>query len=111
MKRTRTLAATIALSLAAMFLSLTRDTIGQRATERVMEELAPDILDDLSKTAFTTDRNGTQTVADKKHFGDLTNEEVRKNAITWLAERTNEFVNVLRPAIRSAVLDIQESDD
>lgn len=94
-----------------MFLSFTRGTIGQLATERVMEELAPDILDDLSETAFMTDRNGTRTVADKKYFGDLTNEEVRKNAITWLAERTNEFVNVLRPAIRSVVLDIQESDD
>ena len=30
---------------------------------------------------------------------------VRKQAFAWLAERTNAFVNILRPRVRSAVAD------
>ncbi|MEQ8903393.1 MAG: hypothetical protein RID11_10670 [Roseovarius sp.] len=94
-----------------VFLSFTRDTLGQRATEKIVEQTGQEILNDLGGTAFETDRNGIQTFADKRHVGNLSDDAVRDVAIAWLATRTNDFVNVLRPAVRSAILDIQESDE
>jgi len=56
------------------------------------------------------DWNDTRTFTDKKHFGPLSDPAVQERALLWLAARTNDFVNVLRPAMRSAILDIQEND-
>ena len=39
--------------------------------------------------------------------GSLEQPEVRKKAFSWLAERVNNFVNVLRPRMRSAAADYQ----
>jgi hypothetical protein len=39
--------------------------------------------------------------------GSLEQPEVRKKAFSWLAERVNTFVNVLRPRMRSAAADYQ----
>lgn len=94
-----------------VFLSFTRDTLGQRATEKIVEQAGQEILNDLGGTAFETHRNGIRTFADKRHVGNLSDDAVRDVAIAWLAARTNDFVNVLRPAVRSAILDIQESDE
>jgi hypothetical protein len=94
-----------------VFLSFTRDPLGQRATEKIVEQAGQEILNDLGGTAFETHRNGIRTFADKRHVGNLSDDAVRDVAIAWLAARTNDFVNVLRTAVRSAILDIQESDE
>ena len=39
---------------------------------------------------------------------DLESSEARAEAIAWLQERTNAFVNALRPRIRSALRGIAE---
>jgi hypothetical protein len=39
--------------------------------------------------------------------GSLGKPEVRKEAFSWLAERVNTFVRVLRPRMRSAAADYQ----
>ena len=39
--------------------------------------------------------------------GSLDQPEVRKETFSWLAERVNTFVNVLRPRMRSAAADYQ----
>jgi hypothetical protein len=49
------------------------------------------------------------TATAKQHFGDLGNADMRQRAASWLALRANDFVNVLRPAIRSAVGDIEDT--
>ena len=57
----------------------------------------------LSKTA-----RGTQdTIIDTLQVASLEQPEVRKEAFSWLAERVNTFVNVLRPRMRSAAADYQ----
>lgn len=43
-------------------------------------------------------------------FGDPSDAKIGAKALAWLADRTNTFINVLRPAIRSAVADIEEVD-
>jgi hypothetical protein len=40
----------------------------------------------------------------------LSDPAVQERALTWLAVRTNDFVNVLTPAVRSAILDIEEGE-
>lgn len=39
---------------------------------------------------------------------DLENPEDRERALSWLQERTNAFINALRPRIRSALRDLAE---
>jgi hypothetical protein len=93
-----------------LFLSFTRGSIGQRATNKIAEEAEQEMLRDLGGDAFMRDWNESRTFADKKHFGPLSDPAVQERALFWLATRTNDFVNVLRPAMRSAILDIQEND-
>ncbi|MGM0660864.1 MAG: hypothetical protein ACQEUH_06770 [Pseudomonadota bacterium] len=93
-----------------LFLSFTRGSIGERAAETLSEQAEQDILRELGSDAFARDKNGTRTFAEKRHVGDLSDDAVQEVAIAWLAERTNAFVNVLRPAVRSAVMDIQDAD-
>jgi hypothetical protein len=47
------------------------------------------------------------SIIDWLEVGSLDQPEVRKKAFSWLAERVNTFVNVLRPRMRSAAADYQ----
>jgi hypothetical protein len=51
--------------------------------------------------------DGRPTIIDSRIVGPLDQAEVRKTAFSWLAERVNAFVNVVRPRIRSAAADYQ----
>ena len=55
----------------------------------------------VSKTTLGT----VDTIIDLLQVGPLEEPEVRKRAFSWLAERVNTFVNVLRPRVRSAAAD------
>jgi hypothetical protein len=46
-------------------------------------------------------------ISDRLHVGSLDQPEVRQRAISWLAERVNTFVRVLRPRMRTAAADYQ----
>ena len=94
-----------------LFLSFTQGSIGQRAAERISEQAGQDILRELGGKAFARDKNGTQTFAEKQYFGDLSDGAVQEVAFAWLTNRTNAFVNVLRPAVRSAILDIKDGEE
>jgi hypothetical protein len=52
-------------------------------------------------------RDGRPTIIDTLPVGSLDQAEVRKRAFSWLAERVNTFVNVIRPRVRSAAADYQ----
>ena len=47
------------------------------------------------------------SIIDSLEVGSLEQPEVRKEAFSWLAERVNTFVRVLRPPMRSAAADYQ----
>jgi hypothetical protein len=51
------------------------------------------------------------SIADTLMVGSLDQADERKRAISWLAERVNTFVNVLRPRIRSAAADYQSQGE
>ena len=67
------------------------------------------VKDQLGGTAklSTTTRGTLDTIIDSLEVGSLEQPEVRKKAFSWLAERINTFVNVLRPRMRSAAADYQ----
>ncbi|MBJ6986567.1 MULTISPECIES: hypothetical protein [unclassified Devosia] len=90
-----------------VFLSATRDTVGEAAMFAVVEDEAA-ILRELGGTAEVIERDGRRTVSDSKVFTDLTSPVDRHQAFLWLAERTNTFINVLRPRVRAVAQDAAE---
>lgn len=90
-----------------LFLSSTRDTEGHRAADRVIDDWDK-IAGAIGGSSTIIERNGKRALAEKQHFGNLSDPSVRRTAFIWLAERVNTYINVLRPAIRSALLKISE---
>ena len=61
----------------------------------------------LGKTAL----GSMDTIIDSLQVESLEQPEERKKAFSWLAERVNTFVNVLRPRMRSAAADYQSRSE
>lgn len=90
-----------------LFLSAHRDTAGDYARRVISEDWAT-VGPLLGGTAtLTTGKDGLPFIADKLRLGNLEDPAVRARAFEWLAERTNTFINVLRPRVRSAAADYQ----
>jgi len=94
-----------------VFLSFRRETIGERAVRAVVADWDDEKMRLLGGTARRENNGSRPRIIDSCYVGDLTDDAVRTKAINWLAERTNAFVNALRPAVRSAVADIEETED
>lgn len=94
-----------------IFLNSTRGTVGERAVDAIMADWDAEKTRMLGGRAYHDRSNPKKPLMDKLQVGDLSDGVVRAQAVEWLAERTNAFVNVLRPAIRSAVADMEEVDD
>jgi hypothetical protein len=88
----------------------TRDGPGRAAISTLVEQHGEAILKELGGTAGIRERKGLRIFSEERRFGDLTDPAIRSEAIRWLAERTNTFVNVLRPAIRAAAADLEDLD-
>lgn len=88
-----------------VFLSASRDTLGEAAMLAVTEDW--DTIREEIGDAQLIERKGLPTIAVSRTFGDLGNASNRAHALSWLAERVNAFVNICRPRIRSFVADHQ----
>ncbi|PBB18859.1 hypothetical protein FJ420_06825 [Mesorhizobium sp. B3-1-3] len=88
-------------------LSSNRNSVGERASKALApqaEELAAEL-----GPGVTIDFEGDRPIiAQDFTVRDLENPEDRERALNWLQERTNAFVNALRPRIRSALRDLVE---
>jgi hypothetical protein len=94
-----------------VFLSCWQNTPGAYAMQAIVDEwkaggAVKDQLGGTAKLSKTT-RGTLDTIIDSLEVGSLEQPEVRKKAFSWLAERVNTFVNVLRPRMRSAAADYQ----
>lgn len=90
-----------------VFLSSSRNSAGEYAKESVVGDWDV-VKDQLGGTAkLVKNKDGQDRIADSLIVGPLQQADVRKRAFTWLAERVNTFVNVMRPRVRSAVADYQ----
>ncbi len=94
-----------------VFLSSSRDSPGEYAM-RVIVENWQTVGPQLGGTVRLGEKDGRPRIIDSYQLlGPLDQPEVRSDAYAWLAERTNTFVNVLRPLVRSAAADLKERTD
>lgn len=85
-----------------VFLSYTRNTIGDRVVRCVVEDW-PSIEQELGQTVqLYVDNLDRPIIQDVCVFPDLSSSGHRGLAIEWLQRRTNDFVNTLRPRIKAA---------
>jgi hypothetical protein len=89
-----------------LFLSSHRDTAGEYA-RRVIAEDWVTVAPLLGGTAALTEKDGVPLISDALRPGNLDDPAIRARAFDWLTERTNTFINVLRPRVRSAAADYQ----
>ncbi|MCP5356189.1 MAG: hypothetical protein H6903_13460 [Rhodobacteraceae bacterium] len=86
-----------------MFLSYYKNSPAEAAVRAVVESWSDGLSQQIGGTAFLhTGKDGKLTILEKKQFGDLSQATARSAALDWLATRTNDFINVFRPAIRAA---------
>jgi hypothetical protein len=98
-----------------IFLSCHRDTAGAYAKQAIIDEWnAGSAVEDelggtvrLGKTAL----GSVDTIIDSFQVESLEQPEERKKAFSWLAERVNTFVRVLRPRVRSAAANYQSQGE
>jgi hypothetical protein len=92
-----------------LFLSYTRNTVGERAVRRIVDEQWDDIRGELNGTVqLLKDKMERLLIHDEKAAGPLAVPANREQALHWLRSRSNDFVNALRPRIRTAAADIAE---
>jgi hypothetical protein len=90
-----------------LYLSYTRESIGARVVERLLEDWEA-LRDELGEPiVIETDKLGRKLIMSFSQIGSWTVPAEREEAFIWLRARTNQFVNVLRPKIRAIVADIE----
>jgi len=94
-----------------IFLSCHRNTAGAYAMQAIIDEWKAEgaVKDELGETVRLDKpaRGSVDTIIDSLQVESLEQPE----AFSWLAERVNAFVNVLRPRMRSAAADYQSRSE
>jgi hypothetical protein len=94
-----------------IFLSCWRNTPGAYAMQAIVDEWRAGgaVKDELGGTVrlYKVAGGSLDSIIDSLEVGSLEQPEVRNKAFSWLAERVNTFVRVLRPRMRSAAADYQ----
>ena len=88
-----------------VFLSYSRNSPGERAVRRVLEDFEAYRHEFLSPIAITTGKDGRSLLSAQQQFGSFTLPDQRSAALLWLQASTNEFVSTLRSRIRAAAAD------
>jgi hypothetical protein len=92
-----------------LWLAANRDTLGDRALQRLAEdwqELREQLGGSAELRPWANDPHRFW-IAEFRAVGSLTDDTERSRAMTWLRERMNTWVSVLRPRIRAAIADLQ----
>lgn len=93
-----------------VYLSYARETIGARVAERVIEDW-PAIEEELGESvALEPDKLGRRLIQDSIRTGSWLIPAEREKAMEWMRRRTNDFVNVLRPRVKTALADLNGTD-
>jgi hypothetical protein len=89
-----------------VYLSSRRNTPGRYAMQVIVEDL-DSIKPQLGENVKLDRVGGEASIIDWIQAGQMDQPEERERVLSWLAERVNTFVNVLRPRMRSAAADYQ----
>jgi hypothetical protein len=94
-----------------IYLSCFRNTPGAYALQTIVDDWKAGgaVRDELGGNVrlYKVAGGSLDSIIDSYQVGSLEQSEVREKAFSWLAERVNTFVNVLRPRMRSAAADYQ----
>jgi hypothetical protein len=92
-----------------LFLSYTRNTPGERIVRRIVEDWN-DICTQLGGTAkLYEDSLDRILIRDDMVVDQLSSPAGRARAFAWLRTRANDFINVLRPRVKSAAAELDEN--
>lgn len=94
-------------NVVGVFLSGNKNSIGEQAAMSLVDQ-AEAIRDELGFNATVDFQDGSYNVSDRYPVASFDEPAGLVDAIAWLQERTNTFVNVLRPRIRAALREITE---
>lgn len=90
-----------------VYLSYHRNSVGAEIAAIALEDKDA-ILEELGGTAtLYTDKYDRQIVEDHVRTGPWTDPANRAEALAWLRKRSNDFVNVLRPRVKSIAADMR----
>ncbi|HEX8166272.1 MAG TPA: hypothetical protein VF601_10860 [Beijerinckiaceae bacterium] len=89
-------------------LSSNRNSVGEQAS-RALAEHADEIAAELGPGATVNFGGERPVIAQDLTVKDLEDPDERARAIAWLQDRTNAFINTLRPRIRSALRDLADN--
>lgn len=95
-------------SKVGIFLSFTRNTLGERLVRRVVEDWTVVRAELGGTVTCLPDKYSRSLIADEFAVKSLSDPADRARAIHWLQSRTNDFVNTLRPRIKSAAAEISQ---
>jgi hypothetical protein len=93
-----------------VFLSSRRNTPGRYAMQAIADDLDA-FKDQLGGSVRLGKVDGQDTIFDDRQAGPMDQPEERQRVISWLAERVNTFVNILRPLVRSKAADYQSRNE
>ena len=95
-------------SRVGLFLSYHRNSPGERIARLLNEDFAAIRAELGGNVSLRSDNIGRQLIQDDLTVPSLTTPHDRDTAINWLRQRSNEFVNALRPRIKNALADLDE---
>lgn len=90
-----------AQNVLGVFISSHKHTAGEAAMLAIAEDI--EAINDEIGDVTPYNRDGRPTILSSRQFGDLNDPATREEAFEWLASRVNDFVNVARPRVKSAV--------
>lgn len=93
-----------------VYLGYSVNSPGEYAMRTMVNDWAA-VKDELGGTAAITEqKDGRLRIGDVRSVGSLEQPNAKDAGFAWLAERVNTFINVMRPRVRSAVMDYQETN-
>ncbi len=92
-------------SRVGLFLSGNANSPGEAAA-RLLEEQQAQLREELGPSARVVFGEGFPDISDNIPLDDFEDAQARAKAFEWLRDRTNTFINVLRPRIRAALQEL-----
>ena len=94
-----------------VFLSYSRNSIGERATIDILGN-AQNLLHEVDPSAeIEVGKDGRRLLTVRRSVTSWIAPDAREEAILWLRVKTNEFVNTFRPRMRAALSDLNEGQN
>lgn len=90
-----------------VFLSSNRNSVGEQAS-RLLGQYEDQIRRELGTGSIVDFSSDRPVISDRLIVDDLDSDEGRARTLSWLQQRTNDFINALRPRLRAILADLEK---